>query len=282
VIGPDRRRRGAPATVASVLAAVLASGCGAPPARAAKGQVAKAIEASLASGKAVFTHHEWDRLLRDATRGGLADYRMLRDRRGELDAYLGRVAEAPLDRLAPGELKALLINAYNACTVRSILDHPGVGSIREIPGVWTTNTHTVGGFLLTLDEIEHRVLRPFFRDPRIHFAVNCASLSCAPLVPQAYTGAAIEEQLEERANVFLRDPRNARVEAGALLLSRYFEWYGDDFTASGWKGAAPTVARYVARHATEEIASFVERHKDRPPVRFLEYDWSLNEAPPPG
>ncbi|MGH9798370.1 MAG: hypothetical protein ACRD5D_09480, partial [Candidatus Polarisedimenticolia bacterium] len=145
MITRDRRRRCAPAILAAALTAVLAVGCGAPPARAAKGQVARAIEASLTSGKASFAHDEWDRLLRDPTRGGLADYRILGARRAELDAYLGRVAEAPLDRLAPGELKALLINAYNAFTVRSILDHPGVGSIREIPGVWTSTTHTVGG-----------------------------------------------------------------------------------------------------------------------------------------
>lgn len=269
----------APAAVSCpVLALFLVAGCGGPAARRASGEIARAVAASLAAGTERFEHQEWDRLLARGTRDGLVDYRFMGERRADLDAYLARVAGARLDRLAPGHLEALLINAYNALTVRSILDHPGVASIRDIPGVWTAMTHRVGGFDLTLDDIEHRILRPFFRDPRIHFALNCASRSCAPLPPRAFDGDRIDEQLEEGARAFLADPKNVRVERGSLRLSRYFDWYGDDFVAAGWKGAAPAIAAFVASYASPEVRRFIAERGGKPAIEFIEYDWSLNSA----
>jgi hypothetical protein len=260
-------------------AAAALAACGAPAARPVKGEIARAVEASLAGGREAFGHAEWDRLLAGGTRAGLVDYSRLRSHRGDLDAYLGRVAAAAVDRLAPGHLKALLINAYNAGTVKAILDHPGVETIRKIPGVWTVTTHVVGGFEVTLDDIEHRILRPFFKDPRVHFALNCASRSCAPLPPWAYDGDRIEAQLEERTRAFLADPRHLRLEGGRLLVSRYFDWYGEDFTGAGWLGAAGSIRDYVARHAPPDVARFLESRPDAP-LGFLDYDWALNEAPP--
>ena len=160
-----------------------------------------------------------------------------------------------LSKLAPAELEALLINAYNAITVASILAHPGVTTIRDIDGVWDEAEHRVGGFEVTLDDIEHTLLRPFFRDPRIHFAVNCASASCAPLPRWAFDGATLDRQLDERARLFLSDPRNVRLEGGTLMLSRYFDWYGGDFTAEGWKPRAATIPEFVALYSTPEVAA---------------------------
>jgi uncharacterized protein DUF547 len=260
---------------------VLATACAAPVAERAKGDVARAVEASLSKGTERFEHPEWDRLLAGGTRRGLVDYRFLQDRRPELEAYLGRLAAARIDRLAPGHLEALLINAYNAYTVQSILDHPRVTSIKQVPGVWTVPRHRVGAFELTLDDIEHRILRPFFKDPRIHFAVNCASRSCAPLPPWAYDGDRIDAQLEERARAFLADPGNVRAEGGKLRLSRYFDWYGEDFTSEGWRDAAPTISAFVAREASREVADFILRHGGKPSIEFLDYDWLLNAAEPP-
>jgi len=208
------------------------------------------------------------------------DYRLMLEHRAGLQAYLQAAAEARLDRLAPHHLQALLINAYNALTVASILDHSQVASIRDIPGVWAERRHRVGGFGLTLDDIEHRILRPFFRDPRIHFALNCASRSCAPLPPWAYDGERLDAQLEERTNTFLSDGKNVRVEGSKLLVSRYFDWYGSDFTAGGWRGAAPSIAAYVARHAASGVAAFIARNEGKVSIEFLDYDWSLNAARP--
>ena len=266
-------------TFACVLAATPA--CGAPSAERVTGDVAKEVEASLAGGTERFDHAAWGALLAEGTRGGLADYRFMGEHRSDLEAYLKAVAGARLGRLAPGHLEALLINAYNACTVESILDHPGVSSIRDIPGVWTKVRHRVGGFDLTLDEIEHRILRPFFRDPRLHFALNCASRSCAPLPPWAYDGERIDAQLEERAGSFLSDPKNVRAERSKLLVSKYFDWYGGDFTAKDWKGSEKSVAGYIARYASADVRAFIGRRQGRPPIDFLDYDWSLNAAVPP-
>jgi uncharacterized protein DUF547 len=259
----------------TILAALAACG---PDARPLDGAPAAAIERSLASGRARFQHAAWGRLLAEGTRAGLVDYRYFAARRADLDAYLAAVGGADLGALSRGELLALLVNAYNACTVRSILDHPGVGTIRDIPGVWTQARHRVGGYDLTLDEIEHRILRAYFKDPRVHFALNCASRSCAALAPWAFEGDRIDPQLEERRLAFLADPRNVRVEAGELRVSRYFDWYGGDFVRSGWVGSAPSLAHYIRRGAAPEVSAFIDGHGGSPAIEFLEFDWSLNSA----
>jgi len=258
-----------------------ASGCAAPAPKPATGEVAKAVEASLAGGSERFDHATWDMLLLGGTREGLVDYRFMQAHRADLDAYLNAIGEAHLDRLAAGQLEALLINAYNAYTVRAILDHPDIKSIKKIPGVWTETKRRVGGFDLTLDDIEHRILRPFFRDPRLHFALNCASRSCAPLPPWAYNGDRIDMQLEDRAATFLMDPDNATYEKERLVVSSYFDWYGGDFIAPGWKGAARTIPAYIARYAAPDVKWFIQAYKARPTMVFAEYDWSLNAAVPP-
>ena len=260
---------------------VALTACGAPRAEPASGPVADDVRAAIDSGTERFAHERWDRLLAEGTHDGLVDYRYFQRHRDELDAYLERVADADLASLAPDHLKALLINAYNAYTIVAILEHPEVASIREIDGVWTETTHAVGGHPLTLDEIEHELLRPFFRDPRIHFAVNCASRSCAPLPPWAFGGDSLDAQLEERSRSFLRDRENVRVEDGELLLTRYFDWYGDDFTSEGWEPRAATIPRFVATYARPAVVKFVAAQDGRPSVSFLDYDWSLNAAVPP-
>lgn len=273
-----RSDRRAGAVLTGLVAVLVPLACGAPQARPLEGPVADDVRAALEYGTESFEHQEWDVLLRSAVHDGLVDYGHVREHRSELDSYLRRVAEANLASLAPSHLKALLINAYNAYTVEAILEHPAVASIREIDGVWTETTHTVGGHELTLDQIEHGLLRPFFRDPRIHFAVNCASLSCAALPPWAFTGDSLDAELETRTRAFLRDTANVRVERGELLLSRYFDWYGEDFTSGGWAPRAETIPLFVARYSRPEVAEFVAEHGGRPPVGFLDYDWSLNAA----
>ncbi|WP_419161431.1 VTT domain-containing protein [Candidatus Palauibacter sp.] len=262
---------------AALLGAVVLgwAACAAPAAQVATGPVAEAVERALARGTEGFDHSAWDGLLREGAIGGLVDYEFMAGRRAELDAYLARVAETDLGALERDELKALLINAYNALTVVAILDHSGVASIRDIDGVWTELEWTVGGFALTLDNIEHNVLRPFFQDPRIHFVVNCASLSCARLPGWAYVGAELEAQLEERSRAFLRDPANVSLEGGRLRVSRYFDWYGSDFTAAGWGPRAESIPAFIARYADDEVRAAIEADS-RVGFDFADYDWSLN------
>lgn len=271
--------RRVPSAVAVCLALAVSS-CGAPPSERATGPVAADVESSLASGAEPFDHSVWDHLLAEGTRDGLVDYPYFQGHRGELESYLEAVAGADAAALAPAHLKALLINAYNALTLRSILEHPEVSSIRQIDGVWTKRRHRVAGHQLTLDEIEHNLLRPFFRDPRIHFAVNCASMSCAPLPAWAFEGDVLDAQMEERARLFLSDPRNVRFENGELALSRYFEWYGEDFTEEGWSPRAESVPLFVASYAAPEVSERILAG-DMEGIRFLDYDWSLNAFRPP-
>ncbi|HUP22998.1 MAG TPA: DUF547 domain-containing protein [Thermoanaerobaculia bacterium] len=271
------------ATLASSLALLLALASCAPPSEAAGGELGEAVRTSIDSGSATFDHTVWDRLLAGGTRDGLVDYRYFAERRGELDGYLERVAEAPLAELSASHLEALLINAYNAYTIVSILDHPNVASIRDISGVWDKLTHRVGGFDVTLDAIEHQLLRPYFKDPRIHVAVNCASMSCAPLPPWAFSGEHLDQQLEDWTRRFFASPKFLLLEDEKLSVSKLLEWYGNDFTASDANPRADTLQAFIARYGPDDVRSFVERYTARhgapPPLAFLDYDWSLNQAP---
>jgi len=278
-VGFRSRWSGARATAcAVVLVAVPLPACSAPVSQAIEGPVAQQVQAALEGGTATFDHSIWDELLRGGAREGLVDYQYMIDNRNLLDVYLGQIAAANLASLAADELMAFLINAYNAITVAAILDDWGVSSIREIDGVWTGRTWNVGGHRLTLDNIEHNVLRPFWRDPRIHFAVNCASMSCAPLPNWAFNGTELESQLEERSRSFLTDPTNVTLRNGRLYLSSYFDWYGTDFTEQGWTPRAETIPRFIAMYATEEVRAAVAAN---PGIRveIVDYDWDLNQAP---
>jgi len=254
---------------------LVASACGAPAARLATGDVANAVERAFQSGTETFDHAEWGALLSAGTEAGFVDYVYMEQNRPRIDAYVDRIAAVDLGALERSELEALLLNAYNVLTVVAILDHPGVSSIRDIDGVWTKLTWRVGGHDLTLDNIEHNLLRPFFKDPRIHFAVNCASGSCAPLPKWAFTGPELEAQLEERTHSFLQDPRNVTLEGETLSVSRYFDWYAGDFTAEGWTPRAESIAEFIARYATDEVRAAV-RSAPGIALSFKDYDWSLN------
>ena len=252
------------------------SGCIVPRADPASGALGSAMERALASGTATFDHSVWGGLLHEGTEGGLVDYKIMQSHRQELNAYVESIAQVQLDRLERNELKALLINAYNAFTVVAILNNSGVASIRDIDGVWTSLTWDIGGFPVTLDNIEHNLLRPFFKDPRIHFVVNCASHSCAPLPRWAYTGDQLEDQLEERSQAFLSDSRNVELDRGMLRISRYFDWYGNDFTLPNWEPRAESILEFISRYTSVEIQTAIKANPEISLV-YIDYDWSLNQ-----
>ena len=264
--------------LAALSLVLVAASCFAPKSVPAEGPIADQVQASMESGTESFDHSEWDRLLAEGTEEGLVDYDHMAQNRSDLDAYLERVANANLASLDPDHLMALLMNAYNAITVRAILDHRPVDSIRDIDGVWKETTHTGGGLELTLDEIEHNVLRPFWKDPRIHFAVNCASLSCAPLPPWAFTGDGLDDQLDRRTEDFLSSPENVEIAGDALRVSKYFEWYGGDFTEEGWEPRADTIPQFIADYTRPEVESFIDQHGGDVPLELMDYDWSLNDV----
>lgn len=227
-----------------------------------------------APGSATFDHSALDALLtRHVDPQGLVDYAGLGEDQAALGGYLDQLARVDLDSLGRDERLALLINAYNAFTLRLILGHYPLDSIRDIPSDqrWDGRTWTLGGRPLTLTQLENDELRPKFSEPRVHFALNCASLGCPPLRREAYVGARLDAQLEDQARQVHADPRWFRYDPGssAVSLTRLYDWYGGDF-AQVAGSPLEFAARYSAPLREELVAG------RRPEVLWLEYDWSLN------
>ncbi len=256
---------------------LLLAACG-PKSQPATGPVAEQVEQSIASGTASFDNSAFSALLSEGVDEGLVDYDFFEANRARLDTYLDSVANANLPSLDPSHLQAMLMNAYNAYTITSILDNMPVSSIKDIDGVWDTEPHLVGGLELTLDNIEHNILRPFFKDPRVHVAVNCASQSCAPLPNWAFNGDHLEEQLAEWTRRFFANPKYLSLNGNALEVSRLLNWYGDDFTAADAAPRADTLANFIAERAPQAIADFIKAADGEPKITFKNYDWSLNQS----
>jgi hypothetical protein len=188
---------------------------------------------------------------------------------------------------------AFWINAYNAFTLRAVVDHYPIqsrwltlhprNSIRQIDGVWTDLKWMAAGRPVTLDEIEHRILRPTFRDARIHFAVNCASISCPPLVAQPYLPDTLDAQLDEAARGYLRSQEGRRIEGNTLRISSIFNWYAEDFIAKfsrlapgGGDAKERAVLGTVIAYGPPAAAELVRSGRAR--VAFIDYNWALNDA----
>lgn len=262
----------------------LATGCGAPQASPITGDISSVLERGIADGTGGFDHSVWDELLiAYAQNGGRQfDYAGLKQDEDKFDAYLSRLAKADLSSLAADEIQALFINAYNAYIVLGIFERVTgdgtyeIASIREIPDVFKRETHIVGGFELSLDNMEHNILRPIFKDPRVHFAVNCASSSCPPLPVRAFEAARLDEQLEEVTKATLTNPDYISIEDGSLLVTKIMEWYGGDFVNPDFTGSEKTLQAFIAKYATEEVTSFIKEKGANLTVRFRKYDWTLN------
>ena len=188
---------------------------------------------------------------------------------------------------------AFWINAYNAFTLRAIVDHYPIrspwltlqprNSIRQIDGVWTKLTWRAAGRTLTLDDIEHKILRPEFKEPRVHFAINCASVGCPPLAADPYRPATLDAQLDAAARRYLASAQGLRIDGDTLLVSKILEWYGEDFVARFAPDAAGTpdrleraVRAVVERFGPPAAAELARKPATR--IRFLDYDWSLNDV----
>ena len=266
----------------SALTLTALSSC-APRAELLQDPIVEQIKEGIRSGQDTFTHDDLTLLLSAHVREdqGRVDYQGLKRDRDKLASYTARIAQASLSALPEPELKALLINAYNAYTLQLIIErYPDLRSIRDLRDPWATKRYVVGGQTLSLDDIEHGLLRPLFKDPRIHFAVNCASIGCPVLAATAFEGARLEEQLEAAARRTLQDPRYATTQGDTLQLTAILDWYGGDFTNPSFKGHAKTVAAYVAPYASPQVRELIQRHDGAPKVSFLTYDWSLNDVTP--
>ena len=198
--------------------------------------------------------------------------------RAALDAYVDRLAATPISTYARDEQMAYWINLYNALVVRLVLDRFPVASVRDIdisPGVlsdgpWGRKLVEVEGEAVSLGDIEHRILRPIWRDPRVHYALNCAALGSPNLAAEPFRGADLEAQLNRAAVAYVNHPRGVTVDGGELVVSKIYTWFKEDF-GGGDRG----VLRHLKAFAEPELAMRLERFDDIDDDR---YDWTLNRA----
>ena len=220
---------------------------------------------------------------------GLVDYPALRQRRRMLDTFLKRIGALDPQRFAAWpetEQIAFLLNAYNAYTLAAIIERdPLPRSIRDIPGVWRLRTHRLMGRPLTLDAIEHRLLRREYNEPRIHAALVCAARSCPPLRREPFRGERLEAQLEDQTHRWLNGPRGVVIdrEERTVNISPIFQWFAED-----WQRRNPQAQPVPGHLEQSAVLRFIASHVDPDERRFLlegtyelgylEYDWSLNQS----
>lgn len=215
------------------------------------------------------THARFDAVLKAHVAEGRVDYKALKAAPEELDAYLDELAampEAQFKAWPESSQIAFLVNLYNAATLKLIVDHYPVKSIKDIgslfKGPWDQPVVRLFGQTITLNNLEHDNLRKDYHEPRLHMALVCAAKGCPPLRSEAYVGERLDEQLTDQSRIYLASPtglvlNRAKNEAH---ISSIFKWYGKDF---------PSVPAFVARYSGHNV--------DGLKIRYLDYDWSLNE-----
>lgn len=228
-------------------------------------------------------HAPWDAFLQKyVQRGSDGIHRLPYARIAEADrtalrGYLAQLQGVRVTGLRRAEQRAYWINLYNAATVDVVLRHYPVDSILDIgisPGLfargpWGAKILRVEGEALSLDDIEHRILRPLWNDPRTHYAVNCASLGCPNLAGRAWTAAAMETMLDQAARDYVNHPRGASVEGGRLRVSSIYDWFEADFGGDD-AGVISHLRRYAAPGLARELAGVRKVQDDA-------YDWALND-----
>ena len=241
-------------------------------------------DAADKSAPASIDHSAWDGFLARYIIAGedginrVAYRRVLPADRETLSLYIARLCGLPVTAYARAEQLPFWINLYNALTVRTVLEHYPVASILDInisPGVfgrgpWGKKLVHIEGEEVSLDDIEHRILRPLWRDPRIHYALNCASLGCPNLQPRAFTRAATPGVLDAAARAYVNHPRGARVVDGRLRVSSIYVWYKADFGGTD-AGVIEHLKHYAAPPLAQALAPLTHISGD-------DYDWSLNDA----
>lgn len=217
------------------------------------------------------SHSSFDALLKKhVSASGIVDYKGFKADKAQLTSYLNLLSkEYPSSKWSEKERMVFWINAYNAYTIKAIIDHYPVKSITEIKpsgaeSVWKLKNINIGGKKVSLDAIENEILRVEFDEPRIHFAINCASVSCPPLRNEAFVADRLEAQLTEQTRKFFKDTSRNKLSASSAQLSQIFNWFKADFTKHG------SLVDFVNKYSS------VKLNKDAK-ITYLEYDWNLNE-----
>lgn len=195
-----------------------------------------------------------------------------------LSGYINRLSGVTVTALTRDRQLAYWLNLYNALTVQVVLDHYPVKSIRDIDispgwfsdGPWDKQLITIEGKDLSLNDIEHRILRPIWRDPRVHYALNCASLGCPNLRREPYEAERIDAQLDDQARNYVNHSRGVTVTGNRVVLSRIYDWYRADFG-----GSTSRVLNHIRGYANPQLSEALEGVKG---IAGYRYDWSLNDA----
>lgn len=212
---------------------------------------------------------------------GTIDYTSIRHDPYNLDKFITFInnvsPENHPDLFSEDDAKAYWINVYNALVIKTIIENPNVSSIKEISwgmGAFWRNKFVVGGQKITLNHIEHKILQDKYKDPRIHFAINCASNSCPPIGNRIIAGNDLDEQLEEKTHNFINDPSNVRFDHTnkEIHLSRIFKWYKKDFLQNH-KNLLSYIFDYLDDISAKQRTNIVNTYK----IVYNKYDWSLNE-----
>ena len=222
------------------------------------------------------SHAIFDGVLKQYVKNARVDYASLKAHPQDLDRYLNQVAavsKAEFEKWSEPQQIAFLINTYNAYTLRLIIDHYPLKSIKDIggwfSGPWDQSVVELFGETMDLNTVEHKILRVDYAEPRIHFALVCAAKGCPPLRGEVYTGSLLEAQLADQAKQFLADTNKNRIGASerTVYLSPIFKWYGGDFEKK-----SGSVLAALQPYWPEKAGS-----TDGLKIRYTDYDWSLNE-----
>ncbi len=212
-------------------------------------------------------------LLKNHVKGHRVNYDGFKKDENLLDEYLAILSKTDAKALSGNKRFSFYINAYNAFTIKLVLTKfPGINSIKEIGGFfsnpWKKKFILLQGTVVSLDHIEHGILRPEFKDPRVHFAINCASKSCPPLLNKPFESNFLDYQLDDQAKKFINDPKNTFLKEDTLFISKIFKWFKEDFSDN------PII--FIKQHADRELKEKLNGQKEDITLRYLDYDWSLN------
>ncbi len=228
-------------------------------------------------------HSPWSDFLQGYVSQGpdgvnLVDYQGVTARdRESLGRYLESLTGVEVTSLSRASQRPFWINLYNALTIQVVLDHYPVDSIKDIDispgffssGPWDKKLVTIEGQELSLNDIEHRILRPIWKDPRIHYAVNCASMGCPNLQREAFTAENTDNLLDKAAREYINHPRGVNINGGDLVVSSIYDWFQEDFGDSE-AGVIKHLMQYADPKLKRKLQGFEDINDDR-------YDWSLNE-----
>ena len=243
---------------------------------------ASPIRAFVPKGSGNFDHSAFDALLKtyvkpDSAGYNRVDYKGLQSQATTLKTYIASLEAASPSKMGADAAHAFWINTYNAKTLDVILDHFPVKSIKDIKlgggglfgsGPWSADILTVEGTALSLDDVEHRIVRAIFNDPMSHYGLNCASYSCPNLMPTAYTASNLNALLDTSGSQYINHPRGVSVENGRVQASKIYSWYGDDW------GGKDAVRAHWLKYANPDLTAALAGAAS---VRY-NYDWSLNIA----